>query len=51
MGNENRVAAIEKQVTEDIGIPAHFCMQDTIDNCCTNTSDSILRNKPSSIKN
>ena len=42
IGNENRAAAIEKQVTEDISTPAHFCMQDTIYICCKKTCKIVF---------
>ena len=40
--NENRKAAIKKQVIVDISTPAHFCMQDTIDICCATTFEIVL---------
>ncbi len=42
IGNENRAAAVEKQVTVDTSTPAQFRMLDTIDICCTKTCDIIF---------
>ena len=42
IGNENRAAAIEKKVIVDISTLTHFWMQDTIDICCTKTSEIVF---------
>ena len=41
--NENRAAAMEKQFIVYIITPAHFCMQDTIDHCCTKTFEIVFQ--------
>ncbi len=40
--NENRVAALERQVTVHISTLAQFCMQDTIEICCTTTCGIVF---------